>query len=113
MAFAVFPMINALAPSDESDGFFVFYPVILTKRITFYSFIRLSKLSIIRSAMKTSILFLISLFLLLNASDAQPPRLIKYQGLARDASGNTISNHNIGLQISIRQDSLGGNIIYR
>lgn len=43
---------------------------------------------------------------------AQAPESFKYQGVARDNSGNVLANQNIGLKISILENSSSGNVVY-
>lgn len=43
---------------------------------------------------------------------AQSPEMFKYQGVARDNSGNILSNQSIGLKISILENSSTGNVVY-
>lgn len=45
-------------------------------------------------------------------SFGQAPQSFSYQAIARDASGNGISNQNIGLRISILQNSITGTSVY-
>ena len=52
------------------------------------------------------------LFLSLGAS-AQIHGLFKYQGLARNSSGNPVTNQNISLRVSIRQGSVSGTVVYK
>jgi uncharacterized protein (TIGR02145 family) len=47
------------------------------------------------------------------ASYGQPPQRIPYQAIARDASGNTVVNQNIGLRFSIHNLSSTGPIIWQ
>ncbi len=44
---------------------------------------------------------------------AQPPQLLKYQGIARDSTGNPVSNDTIALRISIHQGNAAGTVVYR
>jgi uncharacterized protein (TIGR02145 family) len=44
---------------------------------------------------------------------AQPPALIPYQAIARDASGNALSNQNIGLRFSIHDQAISGTIVWQ
>jgi hypothetical protein len=48
----------------------------------------------------------------LNAAMAQAPQAIPYQGVARNASGNILSNQNIGLRLSIRDLTPAGAVVY-
>jgi len=43
---------------------------------------------------------------------AQTPQAFKYQAVARDNSGNVLSNQNVSFQISILQGSAGGTSVY-
>jgi hypothetical protein len=45
--------------------------------------------------------------------NAQAPQAVDYQGVARDASGNPLSNQSIGLQLTIHQTSPSGTIVYQ
>jgi Chaperone of endosialidase len=47
------------------------------------------------------------------AASAQVPQSFKYQAVARNASGNPIASANIGVRLSIRDNSATGTIIYR
>ena len=44
---------------------------------------------------------------------AQPPQLLKYQGIARDSTGNPVSNDTIALRISIHQGTPTGTVVYK
>jgi len=59
---------------------------------------------------------LLSLFFLLKSGgllNAQAPSAIPYQAVARNSSGNLLSNQNISLRFSIREASAGGTILYQ
>jgi hypothetical protein len=43
----------------------------------------------------------------------QAPQLIPYQAIARDASGNALSNQNIGLRFSIHDQAISGTIVWQ
>lgn len=45
-------------------------------------------------------------------SQTSPPESISYQGVARDASGNILSNQPIGIQFLIHQGSLSGTVVF-
>ena len=45
--------------------------------------------------------------------NAQPPALIPYQAIARDAAGNAVLNQNIGLCFSIHDQSISGNVVWQ
>jgi hypothetical protein len=47
-----------------------------------------------------------------NAAMAQAPQAIPYQGVARNASGNILSNQSIGLRLSIRDLTVAGAVVY-
>jgi len=47
-----------------------------------------------------------------NTLFAQGPQAFNYQAVARDASGNLIANHIIGIKIIIHQGSAAGTVIY-
>lgn len=64
--------------------------------------------------MKTIIfLFTISCYLLSTICLAQAPDKINYQGVARDASGNILSNQAISLRITIHGGSGNGPVVYQ
>lgn len=44
---------------------------------------------------------------------AQPPKFFKYQGIARDSTGNPVSNDTIALRISIHQGTASGVVVYK
>jgi hypothetical protein len=48
----------------------------------------------------------------INAVMAQAPQAIPYQGVARNASGNILSNQSIGLRLSIRDLTAAGAVVY-
>jgi uncharacterized protein (TIGR02145 family) len=58
-------------------------------------------------------LYTLALLLISIASFAQPPALIPYQAIARDASGNALLNQNIGLRFSIHDQTITGNIVWQ
>ena len=54
-----------------------------------------------------------ALFLLVAADlVAQVPQAFNYQAVARDASGNILSNQAVGMRISILQGSSSGTVVY-
>lgn len=56
---------------------------------------------------------LLYLFILINFPLlAQVPNAFSYQGVAMDASGNSIGNQQLGVEISIIQDTHDGEIVY-
>ena len=59
------------------------------------------------------IFLIIALFLFSAAAIAQPPKLFKYQGLARGSDGNPVSNTTIALRISIHQGIPTGTVVYK
>jgi len=61
--------------------------------------------------MKKSIFFLLITALFFNAF-AQTPQAFKYQLIARDVSGNVLSNQNVGLRLSILEGSDTGASVY-
>jgi hypothetical protein len=63
--------------------------------------------------MRKNFFIMITLFLFSAATIAQVPQLFKYQGLARDSSGNPISNDTIALRISIHQGAPVGTVLYK
>ena len=42
----------------------------------------------------------------------QTPQAVKYQAVARNASGNPVSNQAVNLRISILQGSASGTVVY-
>ena len=61
----------------------------------------------------TRVLILLSVLLgSLNTVMAQAPQAIPYQGVARNASGNILSNQNIGLRLSILDLTPAGAVVY-
>lgn len=63
--------------------------------------------------MRKTLFLIIASFLFSAAVTAQLPHLFKYQGLARDSSGNPISNDTIALRISIHQGTPVGTVVYQ
>ncbi len=49
----------------------------------------------------------------INSAFAQAPQAIPYQAVARDLSGNPITNHNISLRFSIHDSIPGGVVVYK
>jgi hypothetical protein len=45
--------------------------------------------------------------------DAQPPALIPYQAIARDAAGNAVLNQNISLRFSIHDQTITGTTVWQ
>ncbi|MES2592241.1 MAG: collagen-like protein [Bacteroidota bacterium] len=60
---------------------------------------------------KTVLLFLLSLTLIFSLH-AQAPQGFNYQAIARNNAGVAIVNQNVGLQISLRQSTANGTIVY-
>jgi hypothetical protein len=58
------------------------------------------------------VLLLLLVFGTLNVATAQAPQAIPYQGVARNASGNILSNQNIGLRLSIHDLTAAGTVVY-
>jgi hypothetical protein len=58
------------------------------------------------------VLLLLLVFGTLNVAMAQAPQAIPYQGVARNASGNILSNQNIGLRLSIHDLTAAGTVVY-
>jgi uncharacterized protein (TIGR02145 family) len=60
------------------------------------------------------LLFLFSFFML-NCfwCYPQPPALIPYQAIARDAAGNAVLNQNIGLRFSIHDQTITGTVVWQ
>jgi hypothetical protein len=67
------------------------------------------------SRIKTLAICLLSYVLCLtsNVSNAQAPNSIPYQGVARNASGEVLSTQTISVQISIREITPVGAIVYQ
>ena len=63
--------------------------------------------------MKKVFTFFVTLLLLCNAAIAQSPPSIPYQAVARDASGNLISNQAMSVRLTIHNGSAGGTIVYQ
>jgi hypothetical protein len=63
--------------------------------------------------MRKNFFLMVTAFLFSAAAMAQSPKLFKYQGLARDSSGNPISNDTIALRISIHQGTPAGTVVYQ
>ena len=59
------------------------------------------------------ILLLSALLLVAHVSAAQSPQKFTYQSVIRDASENLVQNSNVGIQITIRQNSSSGTIVYQ
>lgn len=57
--------------------------------------------------------YLLILNVLCDLATAQTPQSIAYQAVARDSSGNPVSNQSIGLRFSIREASAAGIIVYQ
>jgi uncharacterized protein (TIGR02145 family) len=57
------------------------------------------------------LLCLFAAILLIPEGQAQPPQLVKYQAVARDAAGELIQNTAVTLTINIRQTAPGGSIV--
>ena len=62
--------------------------------------------------MKKSFGFFIAL-IVTSFACAQTPEKMSYQSVIRDASESLIQNSNIGTQITIRQGSLSGTIVFQ
>ena len=63
--------------------------------------------------MKNLLLLLIALLLVNISSLAQAPEMFKYQAHIMNDKGNVVNNTTIGLQISIYQNGLNGNLVYQ
>ncbi|MEI8201969.1 MAG: hypothetical protein WCH34_03095 [Bacteroidota bacterium] len=61
--------------------------------------------------MKKFITTLIAIFIY-TLIRAQVPEAINYQGLARNNSGNIITNHTVSLRLSILSGSVSGTPVY-
>jgi hypothetical protein len=62
--------------------------------------------------MKQLLLLIFSIFLTIFVF-GQTPTVINYQGIARNASGNVLTNQNIGLRLSIHDGTSSGSILYQ
>ena len=58
------------------------------------------------------LLFALGILIMSLGIYAQAPQSFKYQAVLRDASGNILTDTNVGLQISILEDSETGNPVY-
>lgn len=63
--------------------------------------------------MKLRIITLFALLLVVTAAMAQAPQGIKYQAVARDASGTIIGNQAVSIRFSIHSGSLTGPVVYQ
>ena len=61
---------------------------------------------------KLAVLLLITVYSTLFTAYAQVPQAFNYQAVARDASGNPIASHAVGIEIYIRQTSATGTVVY-
>ena len=61
--------------------------------------------------MKNSYAILIALFIV-GSTFAQAPEQMGYQAIVRDATGNLVTNQQVGMQISILQTTVGGTAVY-
>lgn len=59
------------------------------------------------------ILYITAILLLCFGLNAQAPQSFSYQSVVRDNDGQLITNSNLGVQISIRQNSINGPIVYQ
>lgn len=75
-------------------------------------FMKFNTLSTFSFLWKSTILALIGLCSTLSIN-AQTPEKYNYQAVARDASGNLMSNTQVGLRITIRQANTTGPIVYQ
>ncbi|MDX2001625.1 MAG: hypothetical protein SFW35_04295, partial [Chitinophagales bacterium] len=57
-------------------------------------------------------LFTLLFILTASLAYAQMPQAIKYQAVARDASGQILSNQNVSVRVSIIDSSAAGTIAY-
>ncbi len=62
--------------------------------------------------MRTALLIFVGIFSFKEII-AQPPALIPYQAIARDASGNAVLSQNIGLRFSIHDQTITGNVVWQ
>jgi len=61
--------------------------------------------------MKNSFTILVALFIVATTF-AQAPEQMSYQAIVRDATGNLVTNQQVGMQISILQTTVGGTAVY-
>lgn len=59
------------------------------------------------------VIFLLICALVCLYTSAQPPMQINYQGIARNSSGNTLTNENLSVRLSIRESTPTGSITYQ
>ncbi|MCC5924723.1 MAG: tail fiber domain-containing protein [Crocinitomicaceae bacterium] len=59
------------------------------------------------------VFYITALLLLCYGLNAQAPQSFSYQSVVRDNAGQLINNTNLGVQISIRQNSINGPIVYQ
>lgn len=62
--------------------------------------------------MKLKNLFLFIIWLSAGIVFAQAPMKFNYQAVGRDAGGNVLANQNVGMEISIRQTTVSGPVVY-
>lgn len=62
--------------------------------------------------MKRTYLLILLLLWMAGIANAQAPSKFNYQAVARDVNGNHMPSHAVGLQISIRQGSASGTVVY-
>jgi hypothetical protein len=62
-----------------------------------------------KSKLAFSILFILGLAV---TSQGQAPLLVNYQGVARNASGNVLSEQSVGLKVAIRHLNVGGSVVF-
>jgi hypothetical protein len=60
----------------------------------------------------TTVLIILAVLGTINAALAQAPQAIPYQGVARNASGNILSNQSIGLRVKIHDLTATGAVVY-
>ena len=61
---------------------------------------------------KLSALLLITVYSSLFTANAQVPQAFNYQAVARDNSGNILSNQSVGIKVIILQGSSTGSPVY-
>ena len=61
--------------------------------------------------MKNNYAILVALFIV-GSTFAQAPEQMSYQAIVRDATGNLVTNQQVGMQISILQTTVGGTAVY-
>ncbi len=58
------------------------------------------------------IIYLLVLLVIYNALNAQAPQKMSFQSVVRNSSGTLVTNHSIGVKVSILQGSVSGTAVY-